>query len=63
MAGCGLETCSEPNPSDTHHVGLECPDGYAVRLRTPLAGANLPGVFLLAPLSSISLVTLALRFP
>lgn len=51
MANFSLETFSEPNPGDTHHAGHECPEYTPVRLMMLLAGDDLPGVFLLAPLS------------
>lgn len=54
-----------PSPTQVTHTTLVLSalmDTH-VRLRTPLAGANLPGVFLLAPVSSTSLITLALRLP
>ena len=62
MANFTLESFSEPNPSDTHHAGRECLEYTPVRLMMLLAGDDLPGVFLLAPLS-FALFTFARRLP
>lgn len=49
-----------PSPGDTCYVGLECPEGQTCEAEDALS-ADLPRVSFLAPLSSTSLVILALR--